>query len=80
MMQFVHLFFEHPYMRVLIAFIISVVLAFIDRIPRLHRKEIYYVLCAIIAVMLMTNTYNDYGMLLLLICLLVMTYGLESAT
>lgn len=79
-MQFVHLFFEHPYMRMLIAFIISVVLAFIDKIPRMHRKDVYYALCAIIALMLVSNTYNDYGMLLLVIALLVMTYGLESAT
>jgi hypothetical protein len=64
----------------LIAFTISVILAFIDKIPRLHRKEVYYVLCVIVGAILLSNTYNDYGMMLLIIALLVMVHGLESAT
>lgn len=81
MSQVVHLFFEHPYIKVTIAFTICVVLAFVDRIKAFDNIGMYYILCIIIGFILLSNIYNDYGLLLLVICLLVMTHaGLKSET
>lgn len=79
MSEIVHVFFEHPYMKFTIAFVVCVLLAFIDRIQAFKTKTMFYVLSVVVALMILSNIYNDYGFLLLMICLLVMTYsGLKS--
>lgn len=70
----VHFLFENAYTRILIACILSIVLSFIDKIDMFHKKEMLYFLCLFVCFIIFTNTYNDYGLLLLLISLMAMTY------
>lgn len=71
----VHYLFEHPYTRALIVFVLCLLLAFIDRIEAFKKKQIFYLTCAVFAFVVWSNVYNDYGMLLLLIAVIVMTYA-----
>lgn len=72
--MFIHLLFENIYTKFLIAFIMSVILTFVDRINVLKMKYMFYCLLIIIICIILSNVYNDYGLLLLLIALLVMCY------
>ena len=72
--MFIHLLFENIYTKFLIAFIMSVILTFVDRINVLKTKYMFYCLLIIIICIILSNVYNDYGLLLLLIALLVMCY------
>jgi hypothetical protein len=73
--MFVHYIFEHPYTRALIIFILCIILAFIDRIPTFKKRKWYYALCVLFGLILFANVYNDFGLTLLLIALIVMTYA-----
>lgn len=70
----VHFIFENPYTRILIACILSIILGFIDNIDAFKKPEMFYFLCLFVSFIIFTNTYNDYGLLLLLIALFVMTH------
>lgn len=72
--MFIHLLFENIYTKFLIAFIMSVILTFVDRIEVLKSIYMFYCLLIIIICIILSNVYNDYGLLLLLIALLVMCY------
>ena len=70
----VHFIFENSYTRILIACILSIILAFIDRIEVFQKPEMFYFLSIFVSFIIFTNTYNDYGLLLLLIAILSLTH------
>lgn len=69
----IHFFFEQRGFRLLLAFLMCVLLSFIDRVDIFEKVWMYYVLCALVLFMVFVNTYNDFGFLLLLIAMLSMT-------
>ena len=71
----IHFFFENSQMRFLIVLIMCVVLAFIDKIQVFHEMFMYYFTVLIVLMILISNLYNDYGLVLLLIAMLVLTFN-----
>lgn len=72
--MFIHFIFENPYTRALIACILSIILGFIDKVDAFKKPEMFYFLCLFVCFIIFTKTYNDYGLLLLLIATLVITH------
>lgn len=78
-----HFVFDHPYTRSIAVLVLAVLLTFIDRIAIFHTREMFYILLVITLMMLfstgiethMTTPYVDYGFILLLMAMLVMTFN-----
>lgn len=78
-----HVVFDHPYTRTIAVVVLSVILTFIDKIEAFHSVMMFYVISAITALMIFsaslstpfTTPYVDYGFILLLMSILVMTYN-----
>lgn len=71
----VHYFFEHPHFRLLLAMILSLLIVFVDKIDILKKKEMYIIMIILFIIILYGSLYNDYGIVLLLIGLIVLTYN-----
>lgn len=71
----VHFLFENIYFRLLFAFLICTILAFINSLEIFHKKEMFYAQLLILFFIIYLKTYNDYGLILLMIALICMTYN-----
>ncbi len=71
----VHYFFEHPHFRLLLAMILSLLIVFVDKIDILKKREIYITMIILFIIILYGSLYNDYGIVLLLIGLIVLTFN-----
>jgi hypothetical protein len=71
----VHFFFENTQMRFLIVLIMCVVLAFIDKIHIFQELPMYYFVVGLVTLMIFSNLYNDYGLILLLIAMIALTFN-----
>ncbi len=70
-----HYFFENMYTRTFLAFLLCVILTFVHEIEAL--KQTWLVVCLFIVTMLMvlSNLYNDYGLVLLTLALFILAYN-----
>lgn len=71
----VHLFFEHPYSKFLLALIMCIIIAFIDKVDIFSEMYIYYVMMIVLGLMIYSAKFDDYGFILLFICLYLLTYN-----
>ena len=71
----IHLVFEHPYTKWLLALTMSVILAFAHEIDIFDDLLVYYIILAITGFMTYVSKYNDYGLYLLMIALLAIVYN-----
>lgn len=65
----------HVYTRFILALILCIIIAFVDKLPLFHETYMFYIILGITCMMLYTNLYDDYGFIILLIALLTLTYN-----
>jgi len=78
-----HFVFDHPYTRNIVVLVMAVLLTFIDRIALFRKREMFYVLLVVTMMMLFTTSihthtttpYVDYGFVILLMAMLIMTFN-----
>jgi Na+/H+ antiporter NhaD/arsenite permease-like protein len=71
----VHGIFEYNYSRWLLALVLAVILAFSKEVDILQKVEMYYVLLGLVGMMLYVSKFDDYGLFLLTIALLLIVYN-----
>jgi len=69
--------FNNFYYRLIIAFVVCLMIAFVDKFELFHRKWVTAVLFVIIVMMWSSNLNNDYGLLLLIIALFILSYNMS---
>lgn len=70
----IHAFLNHPYPRFVFALVLATILAFIEHLPLFQKVYMLYVIIFIIGLMIISNNYNDYGYMILLIAVFILTY------
>lgn len=70
-----HYFFENVYSRTFLAFVLCIVIAFAAEIDALHEKWMVIAIFAVTMLLILVNVYNDYGLVLLMITLFILTYN-----
>lgn len=74
----IHTLLSDAYVKHLLALIICVVIAFIDKMDAFKHRWMFYVILGVIGIMLLTNRYDDYGFILLFIAMLTLTYTVNK--
>ena len=78
-----HYIINHPYTRIVCVLVISIVLSFIHRLDAFKSLMMYYVLVGVLLLMMHACNcdtefhcaYTDYGFVLLIMAMLVLTYN-----
>jgi MFS-type transporter involved in bile tolerance (Atg22 family) len=68
-----HIVFDNLYYRALLAFLLCVILAFSQDIRGLRKSWFIATLFILAIIMIFTNMYNDYGFMVLVIILLILS-------
>lgn len=71
----VHIIFEYKYSRWLLALVLAVILAFSKDIDIFQKVEMYYVMLALVAMLVYVSMFDDYGLILLTIALMIIVYN-----
>lgn len=69
--------FTNFYYRLFIAFLICLMITFIDKFEMFHQKAVTVFLFALVVLILLSNMREDYGLLLLLIALFVLSFNIS---
>jgi hypothetical protein len=78
-----HTLINHPYTRLVLVLVISIILAFIHRLDAFKTKLMYYAILSIMLLMIHAcsiesdfhGAYMDFGFVILLMAMLVLTYN-----
>ena len=79
----IHVFLNHPYTRFIFVIVIASVLTFINKLNAFHTYVMYYIVMLVTSMMIFVSSttslfhdaYMDFGFLLLMISMLVLTYN-----
>uniref|UniRef100_A0A6C0BGS3 Uncharacterized protein n=1 Tax=viral metagenome TaxID=1070528 RepID=A0A6C0BGS3_9ZZZZ len=69
--------FNSFYSRLLIAAVISLMIVFVDKFEFLHNKIVTLLLFIMISLMIVSNMFQDYGLLLLIVALFILSYNMS---
>jgi hypothetical protein len=69
--------FNSFYFRLLIAAVISLMIVFVDKFEFLHYKIVTLLLFVMISLMIVSNMLQDYGLLLLMVALFILSYNMS---
>lgn len=70
-----HYFFENMYSRTFLAFLLCVILTFVHEIEFMKQEWMVAALFVVSILMILSNVYNDYGLVLLTLALFILAYN-----